>query len=192
MSQPRESNSKKIKSKSISQFFRFTIILYIIFNVHLSLWYTFPYCTFYLHYTRAIFTTSRFYQIVEAYLTNAKKRRKEKRAEPSTWLADSLTHAAPLVGTCTRMQKRETESFASSTFVMYIQGGHRPATDPGTSGSWAYFNAKTSMTKLCIANSDIDEHEDKVLSKKLKHCIEKAHCQCNWQRIFSKVTLFYR
>ena len=23
----------------------------------------------------------------------------------------------------------------------------------------------------------------KVLSRKLNHCIEKAYCQCNWQRI---------
>ena len=38
-------------------------------------------------------------------------------------------------------------------WLSYIQGGHRPATDSGTSCSWAYFNAKTSMTKLCIANS---------------------------------------
>ena len=37
--------------------------------------------------------------------------------------------------------------------IHIIQGDSCPATDPGTSGSWAYFNAKTSMTKLCFSNS---------------------------------------
>ena len=36
---------------------------------------------------------------------------------------------------------------------------------------------------IVTVNADIDENDDKVLLKKSKHCIEKAYCQCNWQRI---------
>ena len=38
-----------------------------------------------------------------------------------------------------------------------------------------------------ISQDNIDEYDDKVSSKKLKHYIEKAYCQCNWQRILPGV-----
>ena len=34
-----------------------------------------------------------------------------------------------------------------------------------------------------FSTADIDKYDETVSSKKLKHCIEKAYCQCNWQRI---------
>ena len=37
-----------------------------------------------------------------------------------------------------------------------------------------------------FCKADIKEYDVEVSSKKLKHGIKKAHCQCNWQRI-----LFY-
>ena len=34
-----------------------------------------------------------------------------------------------------------------------------------------------------FSKAEIEKYDGKILSKKLNHCIEKAYCQCNWQRI---------
>ena len=38
-----------------------------------------------------------------------------------------------------------------------------------------------------FSKAHIAEYNNKILSKKLNHCIEKAYCQCNWQRIKSEL-----
>ena len=42
-----------------------------------------------------------------------------------------------------------------------------------------------------FSKADIEEYDGKVLSRKLNHCIEKAYCQCNWQRITKFIFILF-
>ena len=43
-----------------------------------------------------------------------------------------------------------------------------------------------------FSEAEIKNYDVKKLSKKLKHCIKEAYCQCNWQRIQTYVRSFIR
>ena len=50
---------------------------------------------------------------------------------------------------------------------------------------------KSSNVLKDFSEADIVEYDDKVSLTKLKRYIEKAYCQCNWQRILQKLLLCF-
>ena len=91
---------------------------------------------FYLHCTRAVFTSSRFYQVKKSKFTRRVPKGEEakKRAEPSTWLANYTHTCAPTCRYLAHVCRRERQSASLLLHSSYIY--YCPVVHIYTAAAW--------------------------------------------------------